>query len=78
MNYAPRITRYNPDWSMGELPEVKDPLPMTALEFKRVQSALAMITSEDPYNRKAAGKEPLRAFHPIALRALPKLRSLGR
>lgn len=89
MNYAPRITNYQPDWTITKLPPVKEYVPMTALEFKRMSSFLLMVMEPSTGTRKVsvgmknakperrlAGPEPLAPFHPIAQRALPRLRSL--
>lgn len=88
------MTPHEPAWptTLERLPEVKTPRPMTAMEFKRLSSALTVIFGpsipEPQYQKKnrwhagatierrAAGHEPLEPFHPIARKALPVLRSL--
>lgn len=71
---------YRPIWpeEFDPLPVVKETVPMTAFEFKRMQSMLAVVLEDNPMNRKTAGKDPLPPFHPIARAALPRLRSLER
>ena len=70
------------------LPEVRTPVPMTALEFKRLSSMLAVIMGEPIHEfrpsktsrwmehaapeRRLAGQEPLPPFHPLARGALPQ------
>lgn len=76
MNYAPRKTWYDPNWAIDPLPAAKEPAPMTAREFRRATSQLAVVFGGVSMNRKDHGKEPLPPFHPIARAALPKLRSL--
>lgn len=76
------------------LPEPKTPVPMTAMEFKRLSSMLVVIMGDPDKERspskvsrwmagadaerRLAGQEPLAPFSPIARAALPRLRSLGR
>jgi hypothetical protein len=69
MTKAPLPDTFDP------LPEVKELAPMTARQFRRMSSMLAVAV---PINRRDAGKEPLPAFHPIARSALPRLPSLER
>lgn len=73
---------YRPaNWNAALPPVRPTPAPMTAARFKYLSSLIgngeiSQGMKHATLDRRQAGKEPLRAMHPISKAALPKLKSL--
>jgi len=76
------MTLANNEFMGAPLPkETPTPPPMTAARFRYLSSLIgngeiSQGMKHATLERRGAGKEPLKPFHPIARSALPKLNSL--
>lgn len=65
------------NWNNPLPPTKPTPKPMSSGRFKYLSSLIPSEQKEGRQERREAGRKPLEPFHPKAMAALPKLKSLG-